>query len=112
MDQLDITGLKISTKIGVHAWEQQILQTLLIDISIIQDLSDCQESLANTIDYDQLCQRITHDLESNAYALIETVANRVAQFIKEHFSVTQLTVRVSKPNAVKNASNVSVTVVR
>lgn len=112
MDKLDITGLKVSTKIGAHKWEQQIQQTLLIDICIHQDLSRCEDNLSNTIDYDQLCQYITHEIESNSFSLIETVANRVAELIKAQFSVKQLTVRVSKPHAIKNAGNISVTVER
>ena len=112
MDTLEITGLKVSTKIGVHAWEQRIEQRLLIDINISHDFSSCQDELSNTIDYATLCQRVTTYVETNQFALIETVAERVSQLIKEQFAVPQLTVRVSKPNAVINAGNIAVTVVR
>ncbi len=112
MDTLEITGLKVSTKIGVHAWEQRIEQRLLIDINIPHDCSNCQDELTNTIDYATLCQHVTTYVETNQFALIETVAERVAQLIKEQFAVSQLTVRVSKPNAVTNAGNIAVTVVR
>ncbi len=112
MDQLTISGLSVSTKIGVHAWEQCIQQQLFIDITIPIDCSNCKDELANTIDYDQLCQQITTYVESNQFALIETVANNVAKLIQDHFTVPQLTVCVAKPNAIKNAANVSITVHR
>ena len=112
MDQLDITALSVMTKIGVHAWEQRIEQRLLIDMTIPHDFSACQDELANTVDYDHLCQQVTTFVESNQFALIETVADRVAALIKDQFKVSQLTVRVSKPHAIKNAGNVSVTVIR
>ncbi len=112
MDQLDITALSVSTKIGVHEWEQCIEQRLLIDISIPRDLSTCEDQLSNTIDYDQLCQTVTSYVESNQFALIETVANNVAALIKEQFAVKQLTVKVAKPHAILNAGNISITVVR
>lgn len=112
MDTLDITGLKVSTKIGVHAWEQRIKQGLLIDINIPHDCSNCQDELINTIDYAALCEQVTTYVEANQFALIETVAERVSQLIKDQFAVPQLTVRVSKPHAVTNAANIAVTIVR
>lgn len=112
MDMLHISDLKITTKIGVHAWEQRILQPLLLDIRIPIDASACNDQLKNTIDYDLLCQTITSLVESNTFALIETVAESVAQYVKDTFSIQQLTVRVSKPHAVANAGNVSITIER
>ena len=102
----------MNTRIGVHDWEQRISQKLLLDISIPVDLSRCNDELSNTIDYDALCQCVTTFVESNAFTLIETVAEQVAQLIKETFNVAQLTVSVSKPHAVKNAGNICVTVNR
>ncbi|HBI22184.1 MAG TPA: dihydroneopterin aldolase [Legionella sp.] len=111
-DSLRITALSVSTHIGIHAWEQRILQKLLLDITIPMDLSTCNNALANTIDYDALCQQVTVFIESNAFTLIETVAEQVAQLIKEAFNVTALTVSVSKPHAIQNAGNIRVTVHR
>ena len=112
MDKLDITALRVDTHIGIHAWEQRILQRLLIDISIAHDFSTCDNQLANTIDYDQLCQQVTTLLTANSFTLIETVAETVAELIKNEFKVTEVTVRVSKPDAIKNAGNICVTITR
>ena len=111
-DSLQITALSVATQIGIHAWEQQIKQKLLLDITIPVDLSTCNNELANTIDYDALCQQVTTFVESNAFTLIETVAERVAQLIKDAFNVASLTVSVSKPHAIKNAGNIGVTIRR
>lgn len=96
----------------MHDWEQRIIQQLKLDITIPVDLSNCHDTLANTINYDELCQRITTFVESNTFALIETVAEQVATLIKDTFQINQLTVSVSKPHAVKNAGNIRVTIVR
>lgn len=112
IDTLHISGLSVSARIGVHEWEQRIAQKLLLDIRIPVDLSTCNNQLANTIDYDALCQCVTTFVESNAYTLIETVAEHVAKLIKETFNVAQLTVTVCKPNAIKNAGNVCIMVSR
>ena len=112
IDTLRISALSINTRIGVHEWEQRISQKLLLDISIPVDLSTCNNELTNTIDYFALCQRVTEFVESNAFTLIETVAEQVATLIKETFKVTNLTVTVCKPHAVGNAGNICVTVSR
>lgn len=111
-DMLEITGLSTKTHIGIHAWEQRILQQLVLDIRIPMDFSQCNDQLANTIDYFQLCQCVTEFIESNNFALIETVAEKVAQLIKDKFPVKKLYVSVSKPQAVKNAGNIRVTIER
>lgn len=112
MDLLHISGLSAMTHIGVHAWEQRILQQLLIDIHIPIDLTTCNNQLENTIDYDDLCQRVTAFVESSAFVLIETVAEEIAQLIKDEFHVNEVTLSVSKPHAIKNAKNVCITISR
>ncbi|WP_298625491.1 dihydroneopterin aldolase [uncultured Legionella sp.] len=112
MDYLNINALSVSTRIGIHAWEQRITQQLLIDISIPLDFTECRDELHNTLDYDALCQTITQYVESNSFHLIETVANNVAHLVKSTFNTAQITVSVSKPHAVKNAGTVKVTVNR
>ena len=39
MDMLYISGLEINTVIGIHDWEQDIEQTLVIDIEIACDIT-------------------------------------------------------------------------
>jgi dihydroneopterin aldolase len=112
MDTLKISGLSVATQIGVHTWEQRISQPLLLDISMSFDCSQCEDELSNTIDYDSLCSKVTEFIESNAFKLIETVANQVAALIKKEFNVEQVTVSVSKPHAIKNAASAQVTVQR
>ncbi len=112
MDYLHINALQVSTKIGVHAWEQRINQQLLIDIIIPSDFSECKDQISNTLDYDSLCQTVTQYTESNSFQLIETVANNIAGLVKNKFGVNQVTISVSKPHAIKNAGSVKVTITR
>lgn len=112
MNLLRIEALRTTTRIGVHAWEQAIDQILLLDIDIplsLEKLEQADDMLENTIDYDALCQHVTKLVESNAFKLIETVADRVIRSIQNHFGVQALTVRVSKPDAIANAGNISIT---
>jgi dihydroneopterin aldolase len=112
MDSLHIQGLSVTTRIGAYDWEQRICQLLLIDITIPADFAACEDDLSNTIDYTKLCQQVTNYVESHSFRLIETVADHVAQLIKNEFNLKQLTIRVSKPQAIKNARDIQVTVTR
>lgn len=115
MNLLRIEALRTTSRIGVHAWEQEINQVLLLDIDIplsTEKLEQAHDEIENTIDYDALCQHVTNLVESNAFKLIETVALRVIRSIQSNFGVQALTVRVSKPHAIANASNISITMTR
>ena len=115
MNLLRIEALRTTTRIGVHAWEQRINQVLLLDIDIplsSEKLEKTDDMLENTVDYDALCQHVTKLVESSAFKLIETVAERVISSIQESFGVQALTVRVSKPHAIANAGNISITMSR
>lgn len=107
---IEVIGLVTNTTIGIHPWEQKILQKLVLDITIPLDISRCNNHLSNTLDYDALCQSVTEFVESNTFTLIETVANQVLELIKNRFSLPSVTVRVCKPHAIKNASNICVSV--
>jgi 7,8-dihydroneopterin aldolase/epimerase/oxygenase len=108
MDYLYIEGLRIETRIGVHAWEKKINQVLLLDIKIPRDFSQTEDSLTHTIDYDALCQHVTELVESNHFNLIETVAQQALTSIQKTFNIQNLTIRVSKPHAINNAKNISI----
>lgn len=112
MDNISIKGLKISTRIGIHEWEQRIDQTLLIDLNLGLDLTNVHEEIQHTIDYALLSQIVTDYVGQKSFKLIETVANEVAQLLREQTKASQVTVTVSKPQAVRNASLVQVTVHR
>ncbi len=112
MDILMVQGLSVQTKIGVYAWEQQIQQQVLIDITIPSDFSACEDDLSHTLDYAALCQKVTSFVESKSFQLIEYLANSVAELIKEEFQVQQVTVSVAKPHAVKNAGMIKISVTR
>lgn len=112
IDSILISELQMSAHIGLHAWEQRILQPVILDITLPIDLRACDDKLENTIDYDELCQTVTTFVESTPFALLETLAERVAKLIQDTFHLEHLTIRACKPHAVKNAGNICVTIER
>ena len=64
MDQMIIKGLAVDAYIGVHKWEQAILQRLLIDLTMPINCANCDDKLENTIDYAAVCQMIVDFIAS------------------------------------------------
>jgi len=112
MDILEVNGLHVTTTIGVHAWEKQIKQKLLLDLKLHTSFEDCNDTLTNTIDYASLCKTVTDLLESTTFDLIETVAEKVAIHINSEFNPSEIAIRVCKPHAIKNAASVCVSIQR
>lgn len=107
MNKLLIQELKVNAIIGVFDWEQQIRQTLLIDLEIEHDFSALNDQIENALDYDALCKYVTELIESRSFQLIETVAVTIADSLKDRYDrILRLIVKVGKPHAVRSAQNI------
>jgi len=118
MDTLFISGLRVPTIIGVHAWEKQIKQMLIIDLELQCDLHRAGETdrLENTIDYWHLCQQVEIWLQEKSFQLIEAAAETIAKKICEEFGasnlLTSVTVTVAKPSVASHLAHVAVKITR
>lgn len=114
MDIIHIQDLKVSTIIGVYAWEKQIKQTVLLDIKLSTDISIAaqEHDLSKTIDYAALSQQLSEELASKRFELLETLVVEVASSIHQNFGVELITITATKPHAIKNAKGVSITITR
>lgn len=113
-DKVLIEGLTVLTTIGVYEWEKTIKQKLILDLEMSWDNKPAGESddVSLCLDYFLVSQSITSFIQSTQFELIECVAERVAQLVIQKFSVHWLKVKVSKPGAIANASNVAVVIER
>ncbi len=114
MDTIYIEGLKIDALIGIHDWEQDTRQKLVIDIEISWDISDAAQTddISFACNYASISECVTTFVASSHFQLIETLAEQTAQLVLKEFSVPKLKLRVSKPGALSNAENVSVSIER
>ncbi len=68
--------------------------------------------MANALDYTEVCQTVTQFVAFRSFNLLETAAEQVMSMLQQHFALTHLTLTVTKPFAVNNASVIQVTVER
>lgn len=114
MDIVRISALRVDAVIGVHDWEQRIRQPLVLNLDMATDIGPAasDDNLGLTLDYAAISERIQALVAASRYALIETLAERIAAAIRDEFSVTWLRLEVRKPGAVAGAQYVAVVIER
>jgi dihydroneopterin aldolase len=114
MDTLFIRALRIETVIGIHPWEQHAPQPLLLDIELAFDSKPAAESgsVDDTSDYAAICARLRELLQSRSWRLVETVAERACELLRDEFGAGQVRLSVHKPYAVEDAASVGVAIQR
>ena len=113
-DVVFIRGLRADAVIGVHDWERRLRQTLVIDVTLATDAGSAAttDRLPETLDYDAVAQRVSALVEGSQFRLIESLAEAIANLLREEFGVPWLHLRLSKPGAVANAEAVGIEIER
>lgn len=115
-DRIELKGIEVYAKHGVHQREQERAQVFRVDVSAYLDLTRPGETddLADTLDYSAMALEIREVVGANSHKLIETVAARVADAVLQHPEVSRTVVTIHKPNAPLDVAfeDVSVTIER
>lgn len=114
MDTLHIRDFKAETTIGVNDWEKAILQVVRLDIDLKIDCQTIakQDDIKDAVDYDLLCQNLAEYLGATKTELIETLAEKIASYLRENFGINGLKLSLYKDGAVRQAKTVGVTIER
>jgi dihydroneopterin aldolase len=114
VDIVYIKGLRADTVIGVYDWERSVRQQLVLDLELASDnrraaAGDCIE---DALDYAAIAARLLAYIEESEFQLIETLAERLADILRDEFAVSWLRLRLAKPGAVARAAEVGVVIER
>lgn len=110
--QIKIHGIKAETIIGIHIHERKTKQPVFINLTMELHERSRQDDISTTLDYETLTNEILAYVEGTSYNLIETLVDDVLDIIMKHQIVKQATVEIEKPQALKDARNVSVMAMR
>ena len=93
-----IEGIRFQARCGVTPDERQRPQPLLADLELACSVEDAihSDSLTKTVDYAQVVQRVITVGTTNESALIERLADRIAQAVMLEFPVQGLTIWLRK----------------
>ncbi len=114
MDIVFLRQLQIDTVIGIHDWEREIRQPLVLDLEMAADirLAAQTDSITDALDYQAVAERLTDFVRSSSFQLLETLAEACAQLVLQEFGVRWLRLTVNKPDAIDNAQSVGVIIER
>lgn len=112
LDYIEIKQLNIPVKIGVHEWEKQTTQQLLLDLKIFLNLEDCNDELGKTLCYQTISEQLIQHLQHQPIELLETVAKNTMSLIMEHANVMAVEVIVYKKHVLKHVQHVAVRMFR
>lgn len=111
MDAIIIEGLKVETVIGCFSWERQIIQPLLLDLTIHNDLSQAAKTdqLQHTLNYAQLCELAAQVIQQAQPKLIEHAAQLVLDCLFQTFSSIEfISITIRKPAIIAQANAVGI----
>ena len=98
-DHVSIRDLHVPAVIGVHDWEREIEQTLIVSVEMAADVRQAAASddLADALDYSAVAETIAAVLREGKFGLIETAAERVADRLLADFRLPWLRIELRKP---------------
>ena len=114
MDIVFIEQLSVITTIGVYDWEQTIEQKLVFDIEMGWDnrKSAKSDDVNDCLSYADISETVIAHVEGQRFALVERVAEEVADLLLSKFNSPWVRIKLSKPGAVPRAANVGVIIER
>ena len=71
-----------------------------------------RDDLRDALNYHKIAERATGFVSKSRFYLIETLAERLAKTLLQEFKLRDIFLRVSKPNAIRNAKCVGVEIFR
>jgi 7,8-dihydroneopterin aldolase/epimerase/oxygenase len=98
---VSVKDLSVRAVIGVHAWERDVEQTLLVSVDMATDVrkAAANDDLRDALDYSAVAATIATVLREGRFRLIETAAEHVAERLLADYGLTWLRLEVRKPVA-------------
>lgn len=116
VDCIRLSGIDVYAFHGALAAERELGQRFVIDVDLRADIrrAAASDALEDALDYVEVHRRIVELAGSEAFHLLEALADRIAAMLLGEFPVESVRVTVHKPNPpIRNfMGSVSITVDR
>lgn len=114
MDTIFISELRIDTRIGIYPQEQQVAQTLQLDLEIGLPGTHASDSdrIEDTIDYAEVVAAIRQLFAQQHFALLEHAAESIAQLVLRDFGAPWLRVTIAKLAPLAGVKKLGVSIAR
>ena len=113
-DFIFLKGLETRCVIGIFDWERRVRQRILIDLAIPIDARRAarHDRIADAVNYKAVAKRLLQAVPKTRFQLVESLGEFVAGLCLKEFGLREVTVRLSKPGAIRGAENVGIEITR
>jgi len=98
MDVIRLKEITVFPRLGVGELEKEWVQKVTLDVELHLDLSAAAraDDLRRTTDYQRVYETVREICETGKHHLIEALALRIGETVRERFEVERVVVRVRK----------------
>jgi len=113
-DSIRIRNLVIPTIIGIHAREREKPCDIVLNLTLYTETAKAAEAddIELTVDYEALCAKLVRYVQSSSFALIESLANAIANLLLDTGGILACRVVLDKPGALNSCKSVAVEIFR
>ena len=113
-DKILIQDLLIRGIIGIHDWEREKKQDILINIVMEADCrpAGTSDDFRDAVDYRAVTKKVLALVETSSFFLVERLAEEIAKICLEDQRVEVARIRVEKPGAVRFSRSVGIEIER
>ncbi len=94
---VELRGLRVFGRHGVHAHEREQGQDFLFDVELEVGERGVSDRLEDAVDYGAVARTILEVSDKQTYNLLEALATAVADELLRRFGAERVVVRVTKP---------------
>jgi dihydroneopterin aldolase len=94
---VELRGLRLFGRHGVHAHEKENGQDFLFDVDLQVGERGVSDRLADAVDYRDVARTVQEVSDARSYNLLEALATAVADELLRRFAAERVVVRVVKP---------------
>ncbi|HEY4190383.1 MAG TPA: dihydroneopterin aldolase [Candidatus Limnocylindrales bacterium] len=98
-DRIVLANMRFQGRHGVYDWEQLTAQPFEVDVELGLDLQPAgiDDELDLSVDYGRVYDAVRQIVESTSFRLLEALAEAISHELLADFEVTEVVVRVRKP---------------
>ena len=113
-DFIFLKGLEVRCVIGIFGWERNVKQKIVLDLIFPTDArrASRRDRIENTVNYKEIAKLLLKEIPKTRFQLVESLAEFAANLCLKRFRLAEITVRISKPGAIRGAENVGIEITR
>jgi dihydroneopterin aldolase len=98
MITVELRGLRVFGRHGVHAHEKEEGQDFLFDVDLDVGERGSSDRLEDAVDYSAVARAVQELSDARSYDLLEALATEIADELLRRFGAERVRIRVAKPH--------------